>query len=118
MNNFLFIIYNAQRVYKSSKIKKRVYRPGLLRMLLTDPSEAIDSESILPSLHNHFEIIEEKTLGWNITQLLFKDISHHFYNNSTQTTQILDFIFNEEDKFVNETDKSDGIFGIYKPKIT
>ena len=26
--------------------------------------------------------------------------------------------FNEEDKFVNETDKSDGIFGIYKPKIT
>ena len=118
-NELLKTIPKEYRIkYKSSKIKKRVYRPGLLRMLLTDPSEAIDSESILPSLHNHFEIIEEKTLGGNITQLLFKDISHHFYNNSTQTTQILDFIFNEEDKFVNETDKSDGIFGIYKPKIT
>lgn len=63
-NELLKTIPKEYRIkYKSSKIKKRVYRPGLLRMLLTDPSEAIDSESILPSLHNHFEIIEEKTLG-------------------------------------------------------
>lgn len=58
--------------FNSKSIKRRIYRPGLFRMLLVDPSEAIDSDSIIPSIHNHFKIIEERKIGWDISHLLFK----------------------------------------------
>ncbi len=53
--------------FKSRSVKTKVYRPGLLRMKLVDPSEAIDSASIVPALHKNFSIIEERKVGWNIT---------------------------------------------------
>src|SRR4030095_3072905 len=67
-----------KRRFNSKSIKSRIYRPGLLRMILVDPSESVDSDSIRPAVHKHFEIIEEKKLGWDLHQLLFKDIAHNF----------------------------------------
>jgi ubiquinone/menaquinone biosynthesis C-methylase UbiE len=100
--------------FKSNSIKRRIYRPGLFRMLIVDPSEAIDSESILPSIHKHFKIIEEKKLGWDILQLLFKDISHNFLNNDTDTQLMLSYLFEKEDEYLSKTGRSDAIFGIYQ----
>jgi 2-polyprenyl-3-methyl-5-hydroxy-6-metoxy-1,4-benzoquinol methylase len=107
--------FYRQRIL-SNKIKKKVYSPGLLRMKLNDPSEAIDSESILSSLHRHFSIIEEKNLGWNILMPLLKDIAHNFYDDSEEANEILEKLFQAEDNFIFSTGKSDAIFGVYKVK--
>jgi ubiquinone/menaquinone biosynthesis C-methylase UbiE len=94
--------------------KKKVYRPGLFRMLLVDPSEAVDSESIISSLQKHFKIIEQKNLGWNILHLLLKGIAHNFLDEKPETKQIIQDLINEEMKFIEENNKTDAIFGVYK----
>lgn len=105
-----------RRRFASQSLKKRVYRPGLLRMLAVDPSEAADSESIIPSLHKHFRVLEEKKLGWDILQPLMKDIAHNFLEDDEETNSILQFIFSYEDKYIEETGRSDGVFGVYQKK--
>ena len=85
-------------------------------MLIVDPSEAIDSEAILPSIHKHFRIVEEKKIGWDILHLLLKDISHNFLNNDADTRLLLNYLFEQEDKFLLMTGRSDAVFGIYQKK--
>jgi SAM-dependent methyltransferase len=100
--------------FGSKSIKGHIYRPGLLRMLFVDPSEAIDSESILPSIHKCFKTIEEKKIGWDITHLLFKDIAHNFLNNDAETQELLSYILKKEDEYLSITGRSDAAFGIYQ----
>jgi SAM-dependent methyltransferase len=83
--------------FKSHSVKKKVYRPGILRMKMLDPSEAVDSESIIPALHENFKILEEKQVGWDITHLLLKDIAHNFLNDAPETNKWINFIFDKED---------------------
>jgi SAM-dependent methyltransferase len=94
--------------------KTAIYRPGLLRMLLVDPSEAVDSEAIIPSLHEQFKVVEEKEVGWNLLMILLKDISHNFLKKDQQTLALLHHLFEEEDKFMEETGMSDATFGVYQ----
>ena len=101
----------------SNSIKRRIYRPGLWRMLLVDASEAIDSESIIPSIHKHFKIIEEKKIGWDILHLLFKDIAHNFLNKDEETQLLLSYLFEQEDKYLFLNGTSDAVFGIYQKFI-
>jgi SAM-dependent methyltransferase len=100
--------------FNSSSVKKKIFRPGLIRMFLVDPSEAADSEAIIPSIHSHFKIIEEKKLGWDLTWLLFKDIAHNFLQDDRETKELLSVIFYKEDEYMKITGRSDAIFGIYK----
>ena len=102
----------------SKSIKRRIYRPGLFRMQIVDPSEAVDSDSILPSIHNNFKIIEEKKIGWDITHLLFKDIAHNFLNNNRETQNLLSYLFEKEDEYLAMTDHSDAVFGVYQKSRT
>lgn len=102
-----------RRRYGSKAIKKKVYRPGLLRMKLIDPSEAIDSSAILPSLNKNCKMLEEKALGWNIIHLLLKDISHHYIEADTTAAGILEKLFIAEDDFVKKTGQSDAVFGVW-----
>jgi hypothetical protein len=87
-------------------------------MFLIDPSEAVDSESIIPSIHRHFKIIEEKKLGWDITWLLFKDIAHNFLDDDKETKGLLRHIFEMEDEYMKMTGRSDATFGIYQKDKT
>ena len=103
-------------LYDKSSTKKRVYRPGLLRMLLVDPSEAIDSESIVPSLNKHFKVLEQTDLGWNILHILLKGIAQNFINEEPETKKVIDFLIAEEADFVKKQLKSDAIFGVYQNK--
>lgn len=100
--------------FNSKFLKRRIYRPGLLRMLLIDPSEAIDSDSIIPSIHKHFKIIEEKRIGWDISHLLFKDIAHNFLNKDNETQLLLSYLLEKEDEYLSLTGRSDAVFGIYQ----
>ena len=83
-------------------------------MLLVDPSEAIDSDSIIPSIHEFFKIIEEKKIGWDISHLLFKDIAHNFLNKDKETKLLLSYLFEKEDEYLLMTGRSDAVFGIYQ----
>jgi len=115
VNRLLKELPSKYRVrFKSHSVKKRIYRPGLLRMKMVDPSEAIDSVSILPTIHNHFTTLEEKKLGWDITHLLFKDIAHNFLDESSETQKWLSYIFNREDEYLKQTGASDAVFGVYQ----
>ncbi len=97
------------------KTKNKIYRPGLLRMILSDPSEAVNSESIRETVRKYFDVKEEKPYGGNLLQLVLKDISHHFVDGNPQAEEILFGLFEAEDKFL-QSHESDFLFGVYKKR--
>lgn len=99
--------------FQSGQIKQKIYRPGLWRLKLMDPSEAVDSENLVNALHKVFEVVEEKKLGWDVTHLVLKDIAHHFLEENPESEAWLDFIFRHEDDYLKRTGRSDAIFGVY-----
>jgi 2-polyprenyl-3-methyl-5-hydroxy-6-metoxy-1,4-benzoquinol methylase len=98
--------------------KKKVYRPGLIRMLLNDPSEAPDSENLVPALRNNFDAVEEKPLGWCITHILLKDIAHNFLKDDAQTKQLIADLIEAEDRFCTSHNENDAMFGVYRKRTT
>lgn len=105
---------NFRTRYNERKIKKKVYRPGLLRMFLNDPSESVHSENLISVLRNNFSVLEEKSFGGNILHPLLKDIGHHFQNDSEETMAILQKLFNAEDHFLSIGNSPDFLFGVYQ----
>ena len=97
------------------KIKTKNFYPGLLRMILSDPSEAVNSENILNEIHGQFETVEEKPYGGNLLQIVLKYISHNFMNDDAETKTVLGKLFEQEDKFL-KTHTSDFLFGVYRKK--
>ncbi len=103
-----------RRRWGTQTVKKRIYRPGWLRMQLIDPSEAVDSSSILPAIHKHFKTVEERKIGSDIIHILLKDIAHHFISDNPEGKLILRYLFDEEDRYMDVTGRSDYIFGLYQ----
>ena len=103
--------------WRSENVKCKIYRPGLLRMFLSDPSEAVNSENILPEIRKRFEIMEEKPYGGNILHLVLKDISHNFTEDSIEGNHILKGLFEIEDNFVKNGRNSDFVFGVYGKSV-
>ena len=102
-----------RRRWRSENVKRKIYRPGLLRMYLSDPSEAVNSENILLEIRKRFRIIEEKPYGGNILHLVLKDISHNFNKDSIEGNKILKGLFEIDDYFIKDRENSDFIFGVY-----
>lgn len=114
INDALKLIPKEYKIrYKSNLIKKRYYGSGILRMIVADPSECIDSKSILPSIHSSFQTVVEKPYGGNILMSVLKDISHHFTTLDTNKNKLLDELFSFEDDYL-KNNSSDFIFGIYQ----
>ncbi len=99
--------------YKSNLLKKKFHGSGIIRMILADPSECVDSASILPAIHSNFNTIVEKPYGGNILMNVLKDIAHHFVNLDEKKLEILEKLFRLEDEYLIKND-SDFIFGIYQ----
>lgn len=99
--------------YKLTWYKNKVSGPGLLRMIMADPSECVDSASIIPALRNHYETVYEVGYGGNILTLALKDIAQHFTISQPENDKILQHLFDYEDKYLKKH-PSDHIFGIYK----
>ncbi|MEL0456917.1 class I SAM-dependent methyltransferase [Flavobacteriaceae bacterium SZ-1-7] len=101
--------------FKLNFYKNKVYGAGLIRMVLADPSECVDSASIMPSIRKYFETVHETGYGGNILTLALKDIAHHFVELDDEKEATLNSLFDYEDHYLQKH-KSDYIFGIYKPK--
>ena len=99
--------------FKTRAVKQKVQGPGLWRMILADPSECVDSESILPALHRHFRTLEEKPYGGNLLMLTLKDIAHHFVQPDGQALKVLHDLFAAEDRYLQQH-PSDFTFGVYQ----
>jgi len=67
-----------------------------------DPSEAVRSADILPSLHRYFEIVEYKPLGGTVLQFLLADIAGNFQDELGQ--QLLEMLFVIEDVLMDTGD--------------
>lgn len=107
-----------RRIHKTNLYKNHYYGSGVIRMIIADPSECVDSESIIPAIHQYFDIVEEKGMGNNLLQSVFKDIAHHFVGNEmpdSEKQKILQYVFQLEDDFL-KSNPSDFVFGIYRVK--
>ncbi|MBW3126934.1 class I SAM-dependent methyltransferase [Hymenobacter profundi] len=102
-----------RRRYRSQRLKTRISGPGLLRMLVSDPSEAVESEQIRGAVKQRFTLLEETEVGGNLLALVLKDIAHHFLANTPQTHQLLATLFAAEDVFLTHH-PSDILFGVYQ----
>lgn len=102
-----------RRRFRSGQLKARITGPGRLRMLLTDPSEAVESEQILPAVRRRFVVLEEKAVGGNLLALVLKDLAHHFLAPDAATQQLLQQLFAAEDAFLAHH-PSDLLFGVYQ----
>jgi ubiquinone/menaquinone biosynthesis C-methylase UbiE len=113
INEALNLIPSAYKTrFKSNAVKTKFYVSGKWRMILADPSECIDSASIMPSIHQHFDTVVEKPYGGNILMHALKDISHHFVELDETKSQVLSDVFKFEDEYL-ESHASDFVFGIY-----
>jgi ubiquinone/menaquinone biosynthesis C-methylase UbiE len=114
INKALKLIPQASRKrFMTNLTKRRFYGNGLIRVILADPSESIDSASIVPSIHQHFETVLERPYGGNILMSTLKDISHHFTKPDQEQVQAIKSLFAFEDEYLI-THPSDNLFGIYK----
>ncbi len=91
-----------RRLYRSGRVKQRVYRPGLLRMWLQDPSEAVESDQILPALQRYFQIETLRGYGGTLLALIFNGIAQHFVEETPQTHRYLELLFGIEDYFLQQ----------------
>ncbi len=114
MNNLLEIIPKQyKKRYLTQLTKKRIYAPGLIRMIISDPSEAVESETIKPTIHKYFSVIEEKKIGGDLLMMVLKDIAHNFINSNDEISQtVLYKLFEAEDQYLQNTKNTDFIFGI------
>ena len=116
INKGLKIIPKKYRTrFKTGQVKNNFYGSGIIRMILADPSECIDSANILPCLHKYFYPLIEKNYGGNILMNVLKDISHHFIKTDEEKEKILDELFQLEDNYL-KSNKSDFVFGVFQKK--
>ncbi len=99
--------------FKLKLHKNKVYGSGLIRMILADPSECVESHQILPVIHKNFKTIYEAAYGGNILMTALKDISHHFVELDAEKEKVLNALFEFEDHYL-KSNMSDFIFGIYE----
>jgi ubiquinone/menaquinone biosynthesis C-methylase UbiE len=100
-------------MWNSNSVKRKICKPSRLRMILDDPSEAVESANILPMMHKIFHVIEIKEYGGTILHMLFQGIAHNFLSEDRETRRLLDACFEVEDALLNNGDiRSDFIVAV------
>ncbi len=99
--------------FRTNSIVKKFYGSGVIRMIIADPSECIDSAMILPAIHKYYNTIVECPYGGNILMNVLKDISHNFIDLDKEKKDVLDTLFKIEDEYLLRY-QSDFVFGIYE----
>jgi SAM-dependent methyltransferase len=80
--------------------KTKEYRPSLLYMRLNDPSEAVESEQILPLMDELFERIEFLPYGGAVLHLLLSRIGHNFGDDDEEALEWSTIIARIEDQLM------------------
>ena len=108
INGVLAILPRKYRMrWPDRSVKSKIHRPGRLRMMLSDPSEAVESSKVLPLLRRYFEVVEMKGLGGTILHMLFSDIAMNFLSDDEESRGLLEMCFLIEDTLIKIGDISD-----------
>jgi ubiquinone/menaquinone biosynthesis C-methylase UbiE len=99
--------------FKTNAFKRSFSGPGILRMILADPSECVDSSNILPAFQKHYTPVLFRPYGGNIAPYVLKDITHHFINETLESLEVLEMVFRSDDEWM-QNHPSDYIFGVYQ----
>lgn len=116
INKGLKLIDKEYRVlFGTSLLKKKYYGSGIIRMIIADPSECIESVKIIPAIHEAFDVVVERPYGGNILAPVLKDIAYNFLDLDENKIDNLERLFKFEDEYL-KSNKSDFVFGVYKMK--
>ncbi|MEA1937283.1 MAG: methyltransferase domain-containing protein [Patescibacteria group bacterium] len=117
INGLLSILPTQYKTKTNGSIKRKVFKPSRLSMILNDPSEAIESSNILFLLRKTFEIKEVKEYGGTILMMLFSEIAHNFLSKNNEAKKFLDICFDTEDILLQSKDiQSDFVVAVCKKK--
>lgn len=97
-NALLSTLPRQYRMQHDGRVKSRVIRPSLLSMRLKDPSEAVESNDLLPALRHWFNIVEELPYGGTILHIAFSGIAQNFLGDDPITGDVLQRCFDAEDE--------------------
>ena len=78
-------------------MKHEVMRPSVARMILSDPSEAVESSRILPLLRESFDVLDVRGYGGTLLEPVLSGIAHNFVGNDADTQRLLGTCFAAED---------------------
>jgi ubiquinone/menaquinone biosynthesis C-methylase UbiE len=116
-NAALQLIPEAFRVDYSGRWQKdRVVSPGPLMMYLSDPSEAVESDRILPELRKRFDFIVERKPGGTIFPLVIQDIACNFIENRIAIEALSEVLEMEADLIDRGWLESDYVCIVASPK--
>jgi len=96
-NALLAQLPQACRRLRSGHVKDQVVRPSIARMILSDPSEAVESSRILPLLHESFEVLDVRGYGGTLLEPVLSGIAHNFVGSDADTQRLLAMCFAVED---------------------
>jgi SAM-dependent methyltransferase len=98
INGLLKLLPSRLRVeWGGKRIKERVVRPSRLSMILSDPSESVESSHILPLLHELFDVVEIRNYGGALLHMLLQGIAHNFRSDDAEAQRYLRLFFEAED---------------------
>ncbi|MEZ4694903.1 MAG: class I SAM-dependent methyltransferase [Rhodothermales bacterium] len=104
-----------RRRWRSNTVKKQVFAPGRLSMQVMDPSEATQSDEIVPALEKHLSLLELKGLGGTVLHLVLQDIAHNFQDDSAETAAWLDLLYQIEDQSIELGElQDDFVVGVFR----
>lgn len=91
-------------LWNSTSLKSEVFRPSRLSMILSDPSEAVESSRIIPLLYEIFDVIEVREYGGSVLNLLFSGIAHNLLSEDDETQRFIRLCFEIEDLLLESGD--------------
>ena len=88
---------SCRREWGSDRVKTRVQPDGWLRVYLKDPSEAVESDRIVPLLRERFDVIEERPYGETIVDPVLLSIAPNFAGDDQLARKALHLMFSAEE---------------------
>lgn len=87
-------------------LQNKVQFPNPIDVANVDPSEAVCSQEIVPTIEKYFKIIEFNKLGGTALQFLLQNIAGHFREEDPDSKAVLELILKAEETLISVGDLS------------
>jgi GT2 family glycosyltransferase/SAM-dependent methyltransferase len=102
MNAFLQTLPERYHRLPNGVLRGPRERPRAADVIACDPSEAIRSSQIIPTLERHFRVLDRRDLGGALLHIGLSDIAQNFSESSAEDMAHLDRFFALEDRLMAE----------------
>ncbi len=101
-NDFLRGLPTRYKRMPNGEERSEAFRPAVADVIAVDPTEAIRSADILPTLRRHFQIAALRELGGTVLHNALYGIAQNFDPEVAEDRQWLDALFDQEDRLMAE----------------